>query len=154
MANPSSRTFANGPNKPGAWFSVEDLLNDLTTLYLSSNTVKALAVGIVDSAGTQINPPSVATGVVSGTKTVTNAGTAVRITATPTTIKGIWVNADLIAGIVVTVGDSSVVGNASGMKGIVLTPGNPPIFLAINALSLLWVDSQTNGGKLAYFYTT
>lgn len=109
-------------------------------------------VTLVDANGNDISP--VAASIVSGTKTVTTAGTAVRITATPTTIKGIWVNADLLAGIVVTVGDSSVVGNASGMKGIVLTPGNPPIFLPINDLSLLWVDAQSNGGKLAYLYMT
>ncbi len=109
---------------------------------------------MVDTSGNQINLPTAASGIVSGTKTVTTAGTAVQVTATPTTIKGVWVNADLLAGIVVTVGDSSVKGNGSGMKGIVLTPGNPPQFLQINDLSLLWVDAQSNGGKLAYLYTT
>ena len=92
--------------------------------------------------------------IVTGTKTVAAAGTAEQVTATSTAIKGVWVNADLIAGIIVTVGDSGVVGNASGMKGLVLTPGNPPIFLPINDLSLLWVDAQTSGGKLAYAYLT
>lgn len=153
MSAPNPRAFVNA-SKPGGWFSQEDFLNELTVYILAASTVKALAVGLTDTAGNQIVPESVATGVVSGTKTVATAGTAVQIIATPTTIKGVWVNADLLAGIVVTVGDSGVVGNASGMKGIILTPGNPPIFLAINDLSLLWVDSQSNGGKLAYFYTT
>lgn len=111
-------------------------------------------VTLFDSTGTEVTLPSNATGVVSGTKTVTTAGTAVRITATPTTIKGVWVNADIKQGAIITVGDASVVGNASGMRGVVLTPGNPPIFLAITDLSLLYVDSDTNGGKLAYLYTT
>lgn len=111
---------------------------------------EAKRVVLFDSSGNEISLPSAGAAITSGTKTVTTAGTAVQITATPTTIKGVWVNADLIAGIVVTVGDSSVKGNGTGMKGMVLTPGNPPQFLAINDLSLLWVDAQSNGGKLAY----
>lgn len=122
--------------------------------HLQVGTVGMKQVTLLDSNGNPIIIPSTATGVVSGTKTVTTAGTAVQITATPTTIKGVWVNADLLAGIVVTVGDSGVVGNVTGMKGVILTPGNQPIFLAITDLSLLWVDSVSNGGKLAYFYTT
>lgn len=122
--------------------------------HLQVGTFGAKQVVLYDASGNALTPPSLSTAIVSGTKTVTTAGTAVRITATPTTIKGIWINADLLAGIVVVVGDSSVVGNASGMKGVVLTPGNQPIFLAINDLSLLWVDAQANGGKLAYLYTT
>ena len=122
--------------------------------HLQVGTVGMKQVTPYDVNGNALTLPSLGTGIVSGTKTVTTAGTAVRITATPTTIKGIWVNADLIAGIIVTVGDSAVVGNASGMKGVVLTPGNPPIFLPITDLSLLWVDSQTNGGKLSYLYLT
>lgn len=115
---------------------------------------EAKRVIIFDSLGNEINQASLGTGIVSGTKTVTTAGTAVRITATPTTIKGVWVNADILAGSIVVVGDSSVVGNVSGMKGLILTPGNPPIFLQITDLSLIWVDSQNNGGKLAYAYIT
>ena len=122
--------------------------------HLQVGAVGMKQVTLLDANGNAITPPSLGSAIVSGTKTVTTAGTAVRITATPTTIKGIWVNADLIAGIIVTVGDSAVVGNASGMKGVVLTPGNPPIFLPITDLSLLWVDSQTNGGKLSYLYLT
>lgn len=92
--------------------------------------------------------------IVSGTKTLTTAGTAVRITATATPCKGVWVCADFLQGATITIGDSAVVGNASGIKGITLFPGSPPIFLAINDLSLLYIDSDTNGAKLAYNYIT
>lgn len=122
--------------------------------HLQVGTVGMKQVTLLDASGNPITPTSLSSTIVSGTKTVTTAGTAVQITATPTTIKGVWVCADLLAGTVVTVGDSSVVGNASGMRGVILTPGNPPIFLAINDLSILWVDAVSNGGKLAYFYTT
>lgn len=109
-------------------------------------------VNLVDASGNDATPISGT--IVSGTKTVTTAGTAVQVSVASVAIKGIWVCADLLAGIVVTVGDSSVVGNVSGMKGLVLTPGNLPIFLAISNLNLLWVDAQSNGGKLAYLYTS
>lgn len=92
------------------------------------------------------------TSITTGTKTVTTAGTAVQITATPTAIKGIWLSADMVAGIPVAVGDSGVVANVTGQKGILLTPGSPATFLPINDLSLLYVDSLTNGGKLCYAY--
>lgn len=114
----------------------------------------AKRVILYDSNGTEVSPGAFASAIVSGTKTVTTAGVAVQVTAISTVIKGVWVCADLLAGFTVTVGDSSVVGNASGMKGIVLTPGNPPVFLPIKNLNLLWVDSQSNGGKLSYLYQT
>ena len=110
---------------------------------------RAKRVVLFDSSGNEISNGS-GSAIVSGTTTVTNAGTAVQVTASSTPIKGVWVCADLIAAKVITVGDSSVVGNASGMRGVVLTPGNPPIYLPISNLNLIWVDSQSNGGKLSY----
>ena len=141
----------SGDYSINGWFGPEDFWNELTTILLASNTKKALGVAMLDADGNQISPA--ASSIVTGTKTVTTAGTAVRITTVSTTIKGIWLSADILVGTIVTVGDSSVVGNASGMKGIILVPGNAPTFLAINDLNLLWVDAQSNGGKLSYAYT-
>ena len=98
--------------------------------------------------------PVFASGIVSGTVTVTTTGTTVQISSTLTTIKGIWLSGDILSGAVMTVGDSVVVGWVSGMKGIVIVPGNQPLFLQITELSRLWVDSNINGGKLAYAYLT
>lgn len=98
--------------------------------------------------------PVFASGIVSGTVTVTTTGTTVQISSTPLTIRGIFLSGDIFSGAVMTVGDSGSVGGASGMKGIVITPGNPPVFLPITELSRLWVDSNTAGGKLAYAYFT
>ena len=142
LANPASANYLH----PEAY------LNNMKLIPVNSGTELVLGVGLVDSNGNLIT--SVQSGIVTGTKTVTTAGTAVRITATATPMQGIWVCADLLAGTIVTVGDSAVVGNASGMKGIILTPGNPPIFLALNDLSLIYVDAQNNGGKLSYAYVT
>lgn len=152
-ANPSSRTFAYPNNKPGAYFNIEDFFNDLTTLYLASNTVKALAVVLVDSSGNQVNPSSIGSTIVDGTTTVTTAGTAVRITSNSTPCKGVWLSGDTVAGILLYVGASTVVGNASGQRGVCIIPGNNPVFLEVNDLNLLWVDAASNGGKLAWAYT-
>lgn len=124
-------------------------------MYIAAQNVAMLRVTQYDANGLPITPGGgFASTLVTGTKTVTTAGTPVQVNAASTPIKGVWVNADLLAGTVVTVGDSSVVGNASGMRGLILTPGNPPIFLQITNLNLLWVDAQANGGKLAYTYLT
>lgn len=90
--------------------------------------------------------------IVSGTKTVTTAGTALQVTSTFTPIGGVWLSADLGNTNPVVVGDSSVVAANSSQRGIVLVPGSQSIFLSINNLNLLYVDSQTNGDKLCYAY--
>lgn len=95
----------------------------------------------------------IAGSIVTGTKTVTTAGTAVQITSTSTPCKGVWVSADLGTGAVMCVGDSSVDAVASQMQGIVVIPGNLATFIAINDLNKLWVDAQSNGAKLSYAYT-
>lgn len=116
---------------------------------------EAKRVVLFDSSGNEIvSSSSLPSGIVTGTKTVATAGTPVQISAGSVTIKGIWLNADIIAAIPVVVGDSGVVGNVTGMKGIILIPGNDPIFLSISELNTLWVDAANNGGKLAYAYLT
>ena len=89
--------------------------------------------------------------IVTGTKTVTAAGTCEQVTATSTPIGGVWVAADLGSG-PLTVGDSATKATAGSMQGIVLIPGNPSIFVPIDNLNKLYVDSQTNGHKLCYAY--
>lgn len=147
--SPSSRGLL-----PGTDENLERIFN-AALLYIAAQNVAMLRVTQYDVSGLPITPGGgFSSTPVSGTKTVTTAGTAVQITAIATPIKGVWLNADLLAGAVVTVGDSAVVGNASGMRGVVLTPGNPPIFMQVTDLSSLWVDAQSNGGKLAYLALT
>lgn len=145
-----SQSYTGSP--PGTDEYVERVENDE---HIHAGTFGAKRVVLYDANGVEIASGSnFGSQIVTGTKTVAAAGTAVRITAVATSIKGIWVSADFLAGIPVVIGDSAVVGNATGLKGVILMPGNPPVFLQINDLSLLWVDAQTNGGKLAYAYLT
>jgi len=90
---------------------------------------------------------------ITGTKTVTVAGSAEQITATSTPVKGVWVSADLGNTGIIVVGDSSVVAADGFQQGWILIPGNPPLFLEhVTDLNELYVDSQTNGDKLCYAY--
>ena len=89
--------------------------------------------------------------IVTGSKTVTTAGTAVQITTTATPIGGVWLAADMSGG-PMAVGDSSVLAANNSQQGVILTPGNQSTFVPINDLSLLWVDAQTSGNKLCYAY--
>lgn len=139
-------------NLPYTDESIERLINAVS-VWVNAVQIGMLRVTQYDINGIPITPGGgFGASIVSGTKTVTTAGTAVQVNAASVPIKGIWVSADIIQGSVVTVGDASVVGNASGMRGLILTPGNPPVFLQITDLNLIWVDSQINGGKLCYAY--
>lgn len=135
-------------------YTDEGVERSLNSEHIQNGLVGMKRVVLFDSSGNELTPQSLGSAIVSGTKTVTTAGTAVQVSAASVPIKGVWVCADILVGTIVTVGDSAVVGNVAGMKGLILTPGNAPIFLAISDLNLLWVDAQTNGGRLAYAYVT
>ena len=89
---------------------------------------------------------------VSGTKTVTTAGSREQLTTGKTLINGIWVSADMGNTNPVVVGDENVVAAAGFQRGVVLIPGNNSVFLAFDDLSRVYVDAITNGDKLCYTY--
>jgi len=119
--------------------------SDMT--YLKNKTGKTINPATDEALGAR-------NAIVSGTKTVTTAGTAVQITATATPCKEVWLSGDTGNSDLVVVGDSSVVAAAGTQQGIVIIPGNTSIRLQINDLSKLWVDSISNGDELCYAYLT
>ena len=131
----------------------EDFLSNVKLVSVNSGTEYGFGVVLLDASGNPIYPAAPGASIVDGTTTVTTAGTAVRITATPTPIKGVWLSGDTIAGILLYVGASSVVANVSGQRGLCIIPGNNPVFLEVSDLSLVYVDAVSNGGKLAWAYT-
>lgn len=91
--------------------------------------------------------------IVSGKITVTNAGTAVQVSGTSTPIGGVWVSGDVNgSGSALVVGDVNVCAINGSQAGAVVLPGNASIFLPINNLNLLYVDSELSGGQLCYAY--
>ena len=102
----------------------------------------------------RINFSPIATTVVSGTKTITTAGTAEALAASATPCSQVVINADLgnSGDPVMVVGDSSCSATAGSMEGIILVPGNNPVTIFIDDLSKLYADAQTNGNKICYTY--
>lgn len=111
-------------------------------------------IGLKDKSGNTVNPATDDSPktIVSGTKTVTTAGTAVQITTSSVSCKEVLVSADLGNTNPVVVGDSNVVAANNSQQGVVLVPGTTPLRLKVSDLNLLWVDSQTDGDKLCYAY--
>lgn len=90
--------------------------------------------------------------IVSGTKAIGTAGTAVQVVTASTPCIVVFVAADLGNTNPIVVGDSSVDASSGSMQGIILVPGNASIPIHIDNLNKLWVDSQTSGDDLCFAY--
>jgi len=102
-----------------------------------------------------IMPPSsasVTAPLVPFTKTITTAGTAVRIAASSTPCRKVWLQADLGNTNPVVIGDSTVVAANGSIKGIILIPGSAPVVIDMDDLNKLWVDAQTSGDEVCGAY--
>jgi len=90
--------------------------------------------------------------IVSGVTAVPTSGTAVQITTTSTPVPGVWVGGDEANAGLIIVGDSSVNGVAGSQQGVMVEPAGNSIFIPVNNLNLLWVDSSVNGGRATWAY--
>jgi len=88
--------------------------------------------------------------IVSGATTVTTSGTAVRITATSTPCGGVWISGDVGNSGIVYVGDINVSGVSGSCQGIACEPAGNSIFVPVNNLNLLYVDSSESGDKVSW----
>ena len=89
--------------------------------------------------------------IVAGNKTATALATT-RITAESIPIGGVWVGADTGNTDVILVGNSSVLATQTNQAGIILFAGNPSIFIPINNLDLLYMQTIITGDRLCYAY--
>lgn len=92
--------------------------------------------------------------------TVTTTGTPHNLSSGTTSegssvsMKYAYLSASTDTAIIMVVGFSSAVRAASGSKnGMILIPGNEPTKVETSDLKNLWVDSETNGGKLCVAYS-
>ena len=90
--------------------------------------------------------------IVSGRKTVTPAGTAVQITTTSIQCFLVLLSADLANTSPIVIGSSNVVAALDSQKGVVLTPGNPPLVFPIRNVSDIYVDVITAGDSVCFVY--
>src|SRR5690242_19354455 len=88
--------------------------------------------------------------VLSGHVTVSSAGTAVQLIATPTACVGVWCSALPGNTKEVTVGDSSAKAGAGTEQGVVLLPTGQPQFIHVNDASLLWVNAQISNEGMSF----
>lgn len=94
--------------------------------------------------------PQRAAKLVSGSLTITSAGTPQRITTV--TVPCLFVELSADNG-VLAYGDSNAVRATSGGSiGCLIYPGTNPKIVAIDDLSKLWFDARSNGGRLCYNY--
>lgn len=88
----------------------------------------------------------------SGRKTVTSAGTAVPLVAASTYCFMVLLSADLANTSPIVVGNADVVAALDAQKGVVLTPGNPPVMFLVRDVADIYVDSITDGDSVCFVY--
>ena len=109
------------------------------------------SIKLASGSSVEIKP---AQSIVTGTKTVTTAGTAVQLSTSSVACKYVMLNADEgNTGGLVFVGDSSVTALSGSQQGLQITP-TANLKVEINNLNELWVDSQEDGDQLCYAYFT
>lgn len=94
---------------------------------------------------------SPATGLVSGSKAVTTAGTAVQISATATGIRWLLLTADPANTKPVYVGDSGVDATLGSEIGVPLSK-TAPLRLDVSDLSDVWIDAEASGEGVLFVY--
>lgn len=90
--------------------------------------------------------------IVSGRKTVAAAGTAEKIVAASTHCFRVLISADLANTSPVVVGDADIVAALDSQRGVVLTPGNPPVEFLVRDVSSIYVNSITTGDSICFVY--
>lgn len=84
--------------------------------------------------------------------TIPTAGTPVQFSTSRVLIDAVLISGNTGNGGVVTVGDQSTRAAAATQRGIVILAANPPLWLPISDLFLLWADTDTNNDSLTVAY--
>lgn len=94
----------------------------------------------------------IASRIISGRKVVAAAGTAEKLVATETQCFMVMLSADLGNKAPIVIGNSDVVAANGSMKGVVLTPGNPPAIFSVRDAASIYIDSQQDGDAVCFTY--
>jgi hypothetical protein len=94
----------------------------------------------------------IASRIVSGRKVVSSAGTAEKLVADKTGCFAGLITAEQSNSAPIVVGDSSIIAAAGSQRGVVLTPGNPPVMFSVRDVSTIYVNSQQNGDAACFVY--
>lgn len=94
----------------------------------------------------------IASRIVSGRKAIAIAGVAEKLLPDPTGCFMILCSADLGNTSAAVIGNSDVVAAVGSQKGVVLTPGNPPVMFLVRDVSSVYVDVITGGDAVCFVY--
>lgn len=99
--------------------------------------------------GVKVSPNTI---IVSGRKAISGANTATPLASTPTPCLGVWVSGDISAGQPMSVGDSNVAAGDGSWRGVIVIPGNDPVYLPCDDLSRVYFNSTSSGAVACFTY--
>lgn len=89
---------------------------------------------------------------VSGRKAITGASTATPLATSSIPCKGLFVSPDLTAGQPISIGDSNVAAGSGLWRGVILVPGNNPIFVPTDDVSKVYFNSDSASAVACFTY--
>lgn len=90
--------------------------------------------------------------ILSGRKAITGAGTATALASSSTPCLGVWVSGDIAAGQPMSVGDSNVAAGAGSWRGVIVIPGNDPVFIPCDDLNRVYFNSESAAAVACFTY--
>jgi hypothetical protein len=99
--------------------------------------------------GVRVSPN---TPILSGRKAISGANTATPLSSTSVACLGVWISGDISAGQPMTVGDSNVAAGAGNWRGVIVIPGNDPVFIPCDDLNRVYFNSESAGAVACFTY--
>lgn len=97
--------------------------------------------------GVRISPNTI---IATGRTAITGANTATPLANSSTPCLGVWISGDIGAGQPISVGDSNVAAGTGSWRGVIVIPGNDPVFIPCDNLNRVYFNS-TSGAAVACF---
>lgn len=99
--------------------------------------------------GVKISPN---TAILTGRKAIAGAGTATALSPTSVPCLGVWISGDIAAGQPMSVGDSNVSAGAGNWRGVIVIPGNDPVFIPCDDLNRVYFNSESASAVACFTY--
>ena len=90
--------------------------------------------------------------ILSGRTAITGAGVATPLSSSSVACVGVWVSGDIAAGQPMSVGDSNVAAGSGVWRGVIVIPGNDPVFIPCDDLNRVYFNSESAAAVACYTY--
>lgn len=87
-----------------------------------------------------------------GRTAIAGANTATPLLSSSTPCQGVLVSADPGAGQIISVGNSTVAAGTGAWKGVILFPGNQPLYIPTDDVSKVYFNSDNAGAFACFTY--